>query len=273
MKKLISNYHTHTFRCGHALDNPDEDYVLKAISLGYKNLGFSDHAPFKGVHHPSMRMDFDKAFPDYISSINKLKEKYKDKINIFIGLEIEYIEDRDEYYKELLNDYHLDYLILGQHCIYDNDGNPHFYTQKIDDEEGFERYTRDLIKGISRGYFSYVCHPDLLLNGFQHISPKVENLMDEICDAANKYEVPLEININGETNNKFAAIKRCCFHYPSEIFFKKAVKHKNKLIFGVDAHAPWDFDRIDYNYFSKFLKDLNLSDNDILKELEFKKIK
>lgn len=97
--------------------------------------------------------------------------------------------------------------------------------------------------------------------------------MDEICDAANKYEVPLEININGETNNKFAAIKRCCFHYPSEIFFKKAVKHKNKLIFGVDAHAPWDFDRIDYNYFSKFLKDLNLSDNDILKELEFKKIK
>ena len=119
MKKLISNYHTHTFRCGHALDNPDEDYILKAISLGYKNLGFSDHAPFKGVHHPSMRMDFDEDFPDYISSITNLKGKYKDKINIYIGLEIEYIEDRDEYYKELLNVYHLDYLILGQHCIYE----------------------------------------------------------------------------------------------------------------------------------------------------------
>ena len=50
-------------------------------------------------------------------------------------------------------------------------------------------------------------------------------------------------------------------------------KNKNKLIFGVDAHAPWDFDRIDYNYFSKFLTDLNLSDNDILKELEFKNVK
>ena len=58
MEKLISNYHTHTYRCGHALPNPDIDYVKKAISLGYKNLGFSDHAPFKGVYHPSMRMSF-----------------------------------------------------------------------------------------------------------------------------------------------------------------------------------------------------------------------
>ena len=70
MEKLYSNYHTHTFRCGHALPNPDEDYVLKAIELGYKNLGFSDHAPFKCIQHPSMRMDFDNGFFDYLKSIN-----------------------------------------------------------------------------------------------------------------------------------------------------------------------------------------------------------
>ena len=271
MKKLISNYHTHTYRCGHALPNPDEDYIKKAISLGYKELGFSDHAPFKGIIHPSMRMSFEKDFEDYISSINNLKEKYKDQIKIYLGLEIEYMEDRDHFYKELFNKYHLDYLILGQHCKYDKDGYPIFYPNFIDDENGFERYVNDLIKGMKTGYFSYVCHPDFLLNNFQHITPKMEKLMDEICETSKELDLPLEININGETNNKYGAMRRSCFHYPSLVFFEKAVKHKNKLIFGVDAHAPHDFDKIDYNYFEEFLKDLNADRSLILDKLEFKK--
>jgi transcriptional pleiotropic repressor len=34
------NYHTHTYRCGHAIGN-DEEYVLEAIGLGLQTLGFS----------------------------------------------------------------------------------------------------------------------------------------------------------------------------------------------------------------------------------------
>ena len=271
MKKLISNYHTHTFRCGHALPNPDEDYVKKAIALGYKNLGFSDHAPFKGIHHPSMRMDFEHDFEDYISSINSLREKYKDQINIYIGLEIEYMEDRDGYYKELFKKHHLDYLILGQHCKYDSNGEPIFYPNFINDENAFERYVNDLIKGMKTGYFSYVCHPDFILNYYQFISLKMDKLMDKICEVAKELDLPLEININGETNNKYAAMRRSCYHYPCPVFFEKAVKHKNKLIFGVDAHAPQDFDKVDYEYFEEFLKDLDADRSLILDKLEFKK--
>ena len=41
---LKANYHTHTKLCNHAVGMP-EDYVLKAIELGFKELGMSCHAP------------------------------------------------------------------------------------------------------------------------------------------------------------------------------------------------------------------------------------
>ena len=56
---LENNYHTHTARCGHAIGT-DEEYVLKAIEIGVKELGFSDHVPFKNGSQPGIRMEYDK---------------------------------------------------------------------------------------------------------------------------------------------------------------------------------------------------------------------
>ncbi len=272
MKKLISNYHTHTKRCGHAY-NEDEEYVLKAIEHGYKNLGFSDHAPFKNVTHESMRMSFDEDFPDYLNSLRKLNEKYKDKINIFIGLEIEYIEDRDNYYKELYDKYGLDYMIIGQHCYYDKNNNFCYYFHQNDYLKGLIKYKNDLIKGIKSGYFNYVAHPDLFFNRITTITPEIDQIIEEICLAAKRKDIPLEININGDTNNKYTAMKFGCLHYPSPYFFKKAKEIGNKFIFGVDAHAIMDFEKINYDYFDKFLKETGISEEEIIKELDFKKNK
>ena len=76
MEKLVTNYHTHTKRCGHAYGE-DEDFVLSAIKYGIKELGFSDHISFKNISAPYMRQDR-RMLSDYISSISHLKEKYKD---------------------------------------------------------------------------------------------------------------------------------------------------------------------------------------------------
>jgi histidinol-phosphatase (PHP family) len=43
MIEVKYNYHSHTYRCGHASRCSDEDYVLEAIEHGYKKYGFSDH--------------------------------------------------------------------------------------------------------------------------------------------------------------------------------------------------------------------------------------
>lgn len=41
---MLTNYHTHTTRCGHA-EGTEEEYILTALRCGFKVLGFSDHAP------------------------------------------------------------------------------------------------------------------------------------------------------------------------------------------------------------------------------------
>ena len=74
---------------------------------------------------------------------------------------------------------------------------------------------------MKSGYFSYVCHPDLFLNHLQEITPRIDRLLDEIIFNAKELDIPLEININGETNNKFGAIAHGCYHYPSIYFFQK----------------------------------------------------
>ena len=42
---MLTNYHTHTYRCHHA-DGTERDYVEAAIQRGFKALGFSDHSPY-----------------------------------------------------------------------------------------------------------------------------------------------------------------------------------------------------------------------------------
>ena len=97
MYKITSNYHTHTSRCGHATGE-DEQYVQCAIEAGIKVLGFSDHTPWPGLLQPKIRMSED-LLENYVKSLTFLKEKYKDQIEIHIGLEVEYIDEFVPFYE------------------------------------------------------------------------------------------------------------------------------------------------------------------------------
>ena len=69
---IKNNWHTHTYRCGHARGT-DEEYVLSAIKAGIKKLGFSDHAPYPECHAKGMRMNYEE-YDGYVASIKSLKD-------------------------------------------------------------------------------------------------------------------------------------------------------------------------------------------------------
>ena len=97
------NYHTHTYRCGHADDNMmDEEYVKEFIEKGFKKIAFTDHCPEKEIidKRKNMRMDYSQ-IDEYLESIKCLKKKYKDKIEIQTGFEIEYLPGQEENLVEL----------------------------------------------------------------------------------------------------------------------------------------------------------------------------
>ena len=97
------NYHTHTYRCGHTQkDMTDEDFVNEFIKKGFKKIAFTDHCPQKQSidKRKNMRMEYSQ-INEYLDSIKYLKDKYKDKIEIESGFEIEYLPGEEENLLEL----------------------------------------------------------------------------------------------------------------------------------------------------------------------------
>lgn len=78
---LLANFHTHTTFCDGT--STAEEQVLQAIHLGFEHLGFSGH----------MDSDIHMQIDDYYDEIDRLKEKYKDRIEILCGVELDNLYD------------------------------------------------------------------------------------------------------------------------------------------------------------------------------------
>ena len=88
------NYHTHTSLCNHATGEITE-YIQNAIDGGIIHMGFSDHVPypFDDEGCRGTRMLSSEAL-EYVAGIRRLRELYKNKIDIKIGFEMEYFPDK-----------------------------------------------------------------------------------------------------------------------------------------------------------------------------------
>jgi len=120
MEPTKVNFHTHTHFCDGK--STAEEQVLSAIDKNFDVLGFSSHSmfPFARSWHIAPR-----DFPEYEKTINELKVKYADKIQIRLGYEADYfpgvtIPSKALYKKMGLNP---DYLLGSVHYIVKGDNN------------------------------------------------------------------------------------------------------------------------------------------------------
>lgn len=124
----LQNLHTHTVFCD-GKDTPEE-VVQKAIEKGFFSVGFSGHSYMTYSEYYVSRPDYTE---EYKAEINRLKEKYKGVIDIFLGLEV------DMYSAPDMTGY--DYLI----------GSVHYF--KIGEElVGFDR-NLETVKKVINDYF------------------------------------------------------------------------------------------------------------------------
>lgn len=260
--KLDYCFHTHTYRCGHARGT-DEAYVKEAINANIKELGFSDHVFLPGQNQPGIRGDYAE-IDGYLKSINSLKEKYKNKINIRIGFEAEFFENYVEYYKSLKK-LGIDYLVLGQHFLMHNDHITSFdyfnYKTKM------KRYFEEVEKGVKSGLFTYLAHPDFFLLFSTSFGRKEKEMSKRICKLCKNYDMPIEINLNGMRRNPVATLT-----YPYEKFWKIAGEIGNKVVIGYDAHYHEFFREQNYvekafEYVNKYKLNL-INKEDILKRIK-----
>ena len=222
---MIYNYHTHTTRCRHAYDD-DEEYIKSAIAGGIKYLGFSDHAPFifPDGFESTYRVEVSKT-DDYFSSLRSLRKKYVNEIDIKIGFEMEYYPAYFPAMYDLAVESGAEYLILGQHYIYNEHPNGVPSSVKTENPDYLREYVDCVIGGIKTGVFSYVCHPDMVKYiGDEALYCKE---MKRICEVSKEYETPLEINFLGIREGRI---------YPRDIFWQIAGEVGAPVTFGFDAH-------------------------------------
>ena len=229
------NYHTHTFRCGHAEPGSDEDYVQAAIEYGYKVLGFSDHAPYRNWPKKTIHMNWEE-LDDYLTSLRNLKEKYRGIIDIKIGFESEYFPYTLEERRELRS--MCDYLILGQHFS-DPIGTRCSYFRTNTDEEILE-YADMVCAGLDTGLFTYLAHPDVFMFKQKEFTPACQKAAHMIARKAVETNTPLEMNVRGVTRGKISFPQGEAYYYPHLPFWQIAAQYPVKVIMGIDAHAPRD---------------------------------
>lgn len=230
------NLHTHTFRCGHAKGS-DEDYVLGAIHVGLKKMGFSDHnpLPYEGdyVNHTKM---LPEELPGYIDSIRLLKEKYAGQIEILVGLECEWIPRFADYLSELRQQ--LDYLLLGSHGDW-SIGEP--YMGKVNDPIWLPKYLENTVEGMESGLFLYLAHPDLIFGRYPEFDSDAEYVSRELCRAANRLGMPLEYNLWGVRKGR----PEGALGYPCTEFWRIAAEENSVAVIGMDVHDPQAYSQLD----------------------------
>ena len=235
---MIYTYHTHTHYCDHATGTPRE-YIERAISVGIKKMGFSEHIPFvfpNGTEY-SYRLPMART-KEYIDTIAALKEEYRDKIEIHTGFETEYIPSHFDEMVDFAVSAGAEYLILGQHSVGCAGVDLHWSTGKTDDVKKLKEYTDSVVSAMESGKIFYVAHPDIF--NFTGDSEIYRDEMRRVCKASSETGVPLEINFLGIRQNR---------RYPKDTFWEIAGEVGCRVVFGMDAHdclAAGDLESLPY---------------------------
>lgn len=231
---MRTNFHTHTQRCCHA-SGSEENYVDAAIKSGVAILGFSDHAPFPDRDY-GYRMQFEE-LPDYLRAIDESAERHRGKIRLYKGLETEYVWGYDDYYRQLLDVYGLDYLALGEH-VYNSSGGDIkniFFAKSSGD---YVDYARAVCMAMDTGFFTFVAHPDVMFTNNIAFDDNCQRAMELIIDCAIKHDMILEFNANGYRKGVGTYDTGDRYPYPYDKFWELVSKTELRVTVGSDCHDP-----------------------------------
>lgn len=215
---MKANYHTHTSRCRHATGT-EREYVENAVKEGFSVFGFSDHTP------AMYRMRLEEV-PEYFDTIRQLREEYRGRLEIPVGMEAEYYPDHFDELVRLLRQNGCEYLLLGQHYLDSEPGSVYSGTRTCDDAF-LHRYVKQSTEALQTGVFSCFAHPDLLC--YRGSSDVYRREMTALCEAAAKEKVPLEFNLLGFGQGR---------DYPYLPFWQIVAEVGNEIVLGCDSHEP-----------------------------------
>ena len=249
---IKTNYHTHNELCdgqGTILE-----YVEAAVAKGFTALGFSSHAPLPLANEWTLT---DEKLPIYLAEVDQQKENWANRIQIYKGLEIDYIPGSqtpgDMRWKAL----NLDFIVGSVHSTTGLDQNPSYlcvdgpedeFRTLIDEIHGgsFENlsevYFQRVAELVELGGFSFLGHFDLIKKRnrgevyFSEEAPWYRRHVLRALDAIEGSGIIMEVNSGAISRGALDEV------YPSPWILTEAKKRNIPVMVNADAHRPQDID-------------------------------
>jgi len=241
-----TNYHSHSYYCDGK--NHPEDYILEAVNQGLAAYGYSSHAPVPFSCEWSVP---ERKIESYISDINIIKEKYRDKLEVYLGLEVDYVPGitgpRHKNIQKLNLDYtigsihFIDKLTDGEHWCFDY--TPDYFMKGIkeifngDAKKMVQRFF-ELSKAMLQestpdiiGHFDKIRMHNSNNSLFDENEKWYKNEIDEILKLIKSKNVIIEINTRGYYKSGSSL-------YPDPALFEKIRKMDIPISLNSDSHKP-----------------------------------
>lgn len=223
-----------------------EAFVASAVEAGFTAYGVSSHAPLPFETRWTVKQE---RVPAYLEEIARLKKKYAGQIELYAGMEIDYLNEGQNpaiaYFRELPLDYrigsvHLVYTPEGE--IVDTDTNAENFRVLLDKHFGGDLkkivgcYFAASMKMVEAGGFDFVGHADKIsFNANQCEAGATDEawykkMREDFFALVAEKEVMLEVNTK-------AWQKRGCF-FPDREYFARIREWKIPVVVNSDAHLP-----------------------------------
>ncbi len=264
---MLCNLHTHSVFCDG--ENTPEDIVLTALKKGFSSIGLSSHA-FTDFTEPFGIDDMES----YVNTVNQLKYKYKDNIQIYLGIE-------EDALNPIKNRGYFDYIIGSHHYIKQNEKilpiDLDYATFKKcvslfnSTEEFADNYYRTFCEYILKFKPTIIGHFDLITKfDEQDFNYLLDNknyikIAEKYLKQALKSGSFFEVN-TGAISRGYRSVP-----YPSENLLHIINKEEGKVIISSDAHSAENLD-FGFKEVEMLLKDIGfkyiyvLYDNEFIKQ-------
>lgn len=244
VKANRTNYHSHCSFCdGRA---PMEEFVKAALEQGFTAYGISSHAPLPFKTRWALEKSVVTA---YLGEIARLKKKYAGQLEVYAGMEIDYLNESHypgiAYFQEL----DLDYRIGSVHLVYtpdekivDTDTQPDCFKRILD--EDFHGDLKGLVQAyfdasmclVEGGGFDFVGHADKIAYNVACCEPALVESDWYRKRLSDFFQLIAEKGVMVEINTK-AYFQKGCFFPRAEIW--PMIRERSiPVVVNSDAHWP-----------------------------------
>jgi histidinol-phosphatase (PHP family) len=233
---VIVDYHMHLRNEREEIDHTVEAverFCEVAAERGIDEIGFSEHVYYFRQSRPLWTVPYqtERCVYDLDAYCDAVAEAKRRGLPVKLGLEVDYVQGREEETRTLLAPYPWDYLIGSVHFIdgHGIDGPPPL-VDAVGPEETWRRYESTLSAAAASGLFDTLGHPDVV----KMFGPTLEWAWSDLIQALDG--VCLEVSSAG-------LHKRHGRLYPEPALLQAAHEAGVAITLASDAHAPQNVGR------------------------------